>query len=457
MIADEVRRPAIAGTFYPAEASELAAAVKDYLGATRVTHPPSKAIVAPHAGFIYSGPVAGSVYASLRPLAERIRRVVLIGPAHRVALRGLAVPGHRSWRTPLGDVALDRAAVDRIARLPEVRVLDAAHVEEHCLEVQLPFLQCMLRDFSIVPVLAGQAEPAAVDAVLRELWGGPETLVVISSDLSHYHDYEAAQGLDREATLAIECLRPENLADEQACGRIPIKGLLARARDLDMRATALDLRNSGDTAGSRDRVVGYGAYGFEYARSARLSDAHRQTLLGLGRDVLAQSAARRGRKPVFAIGDLSPQLKAARATFVTLKIDGKLRGCVGSVSAHRALALDVADNAHKSAYGDPRFDALTADELDRLDLGVSILSSPRPMSCRTEDELIDQLHPDHDGLILAEGEKRSLFLPQVWNNLADPRAFVRHLKAKAGLVEDHWSDGIKAYRFSAESFGTADI
>ena len=141
-------------------------------------------------------------------------------------------------------------------------------------------------------------------------------------------------------------------------------------------------------------------------------------------------------------------------TFVTLKIDGRLRGCVGSVSANRALALDVADNAHKSAYGDPRFDALTAAELDRLNLGVSILGTPRPLSCRTEDELIDQLHPDHDGLILAEGEKRGLFLPQVWDSLADPRAFVRHLKAKAGLGADYWSDGITLHRFSVESFGS---
>jgi AmmeMemoRadiSam system protein B/AmmeMemoRadiSam system protein A len=457
MIADEIRRPAIAGTFYPAEASALTTAVESYLDAARVTHSPSKAIVAPHAGFIYSGPIAGTVYASLRPLADRIRRVVMIGPAHRVAFRGLAVPGHRAWRTPLGDVALDRTAVDRIAGLPDVRVLDAAHEEEHCLEVQLPFLQRLLGDFTIVPVLAGQAGPVAIERVLRELWGGTETLVVISSDLSHYHDYAAAQRLDRDATLAIECLRPDNLVEEQACGRIPIKGLLARARDLDMRATAIDLRNSGDTAGSRDRVVGYGGYGFEYARSARLSDAHRRTLIGLGRDVLAQSAARRGRKPVFAIGELPPQLTAARATFVTLKIDGKLRGCVGSVTAKRALALDVADNAYKSAYSDPRFDALTAEELDRIDLGVSILSSPRPVKCRTEDELIDQLHPDHDGLILSEGDKRSLFLPQVWSSLADPRTFVRHLKAKAGLGEDHWSDGIKAYRFSTESFGTAEM
>ncbi len=456
MNADEVRQPAIAGTFYPAGAGDLAAAVNGYLDAARVSHPPSKAIIAPHAGLVYSGPIAGTIYASLRPVADRIRRVVLIGPAHRVAVRGLAVAGHRQWRTPLGDVPVDRAAVDRIAELPGVQVLDEPHAEEHCLEVQLPFLQCLFENFSIVPILAGQAEPAMIDAVLRELWGGPETLIVISSDLSHYHDYAAARQLDRKATRAIECLRPKHLADEQACGRIPIKGLLRRARALDMRATALDLRNSGDTAGSRDRVVGYGAYGFEYAHSARLSDDHQEALIRIGQEVLTQSAARPGKKPRFKVGELAPQLRAARATFVTLKIGGKLRGCIGTVTANRALAVDVADNAYKSAFGDPRFDALTADELDQLDLSVSILSTPRRMTFRTEDELIDQLQPDRDGVILADGEKRGLFLPQVWENLPDPRAFIDHLKVKAGLPKAYWSDGITAYRFSTESFGTTE-
>ncbi|CDI04035.1 MAG: AmmeMemoRadiSam system protein B [Candidatus Competibacter denitrificans] len=256
-----VRTPAVAGLFYPADSAELHAQVQQFL--TEVTVPAGplpKAIIAPHAGFIYSGPVAASAYARLRPARGTVTRVVLLGPAHRVGFRGFALSGMSAFETPLGRIAVDGEAIARLRQLPDVGLLEQAHAQEHSLEVHLPFLQEVLGEFQLVPLVVGEAKPPEVGAVLEALWGGPETLIVISSDLSHYQDYQTARRLDGETSRAIEALHFEKIGYEQACGRNPINGLLWVARRKNLRVETVDLRNSGDTAGSRDRVVGYGAY-----------------------------------------------------------------------------------------------------------------------------------------------------------------------------------------------------
>jgi AmmeMemoRadiSam system protein B len=255
-----VRHPAVAGRFYPADARELRAMVREYLAAAPAPSGPApKAIIAPHAGYIYSGPIAGSAYAELAAARDDISRIVLLGPAHRVPFHGLAAPSVDAFETPLGLVQVDRDAIERIANLPQVRVFDRAHDLEHSLEVHLPFLQELLGDFSLVPLAVGEASPEEVGEVLDALWGGPETRIVVSSDLSHYHDYDTAAALDLATSRAIEELRPEAIEYDHACGRTPINGLLTVARARGLRAETVDLRNSGDTAGPRSQVVGYGA------------------------------------------------------------------------------------------------------------------------------------------------------------------------------------------------------
>lgn len=262
-----VREPAVAGLFYPSDPDALREAVRTYLAEGRrrlrgsgVAAP--KALIVPHAGYVYSGPVAGSAYATLAAQRDRIERVVLLGPSHRVAFRGLALSSSIVWHTPLGDVPLDRIGTAALETLPQVRVFDAAHAEEHSLEVQLPFLQEALGPFLLLPIVAGDATAEEVAQVIERMWGGPETLIVVSSDLSHYHDSATARTLDAATTAAIEALRPEGLDEDGACGRVPVRGLLVGARRHGLAAHTLDLRNSGDTAGSPDRVVGYGAYAF---------------------------------------------------------------------------------------------------------------------------------------------------------------------------------------------------
>lgn len=258
-----VRNPAVAGLFYPDDPRELHAMMGDYLRSACAGGGVPKAIIAPHAGYIYSGPIAASAYALLKPARGRITRVVLLGPAHRVGFHGLALPSAEYFMTPLGRIIVGQEAVKKVSGLPQVRVMDAAHVQEHSLEVHLPFLQEVLGEFSLVPLVVGDAEPEEVGEVLDALWGGPETLIVISSDLSHYHDYKTAQKLDRATSQAIEQLRLEDIQYDHACGRNPVNGLLYVARRLDLKVKTIDLRNSGDTAGTHDQVVGYGAYVFE--------------------------------------------------------------------------------------------------------------------------------------------------------------------------------------------------
>lgn len=263
----KVRPPAVAGRFYPSDPVELRRLITDLLAeAPLATGPVPKAVIAPHAGYVYSGPIAASAYARLIPGRSRIERVVLLGPSHYVALNGLATASADAFATPLGMVPVDLQAVREVRLLPQVRELDEAHAQEHSLEVQLPFLQCVLDDFTLVPLAVGNATPDEVSQVLDLLWDGPETCFVISSDLSHYHDFKTARRLDRATAKAIEALKPGGIGEERACGRMPICGLLQAARQHGLRAHTIDLRSSGDTAGPRDRVVGYGAFVFEEAR-----------------------------------------------------------------------------------------------------------------------------------------------------------------------------------------------
>lgn len=257
-----VREAAVAGFFYPAARRELAQTVRQHLQhAQRATSPSTaspKMLIVPHAGYIYSGSIAGSAYAQISQ-PEQIRHVVLLGPSHRVALRGIAVPSVDTFVTPLGEIVIDKSLRAAIAGMPGVIVHDAPHAQEHSLEVQLPFLQTVLPDFSLLPLVVGDAAPETVAAVLTTVWGGPETLIVISTDLSHYLPYATARRVDAETSTLIEACDP-HIHPEQACGAHPLNGALLLARRKGLRVACMQRANSGDTAGTPDRVVGYGAY-----------------------------------------------------------------------------------------------------------------------------------------------------------------------------------------------------
>ena len=440
------RPAAVAGQFYPAAPETLERTVRQLLqsaGEATAGVPP-KVLVAPHAGYAYSGSTAARAYATLAPHAERIRRVVLIGPAHRVAVRGVAVPSVTAFVTPLGAVPVDRIALDELSKSPHVVVSDRAHASEHALEVQLPFLQCVLNDFAIVPLVVGDAEPDDVAEVLESLWGGAETILVVSSDLSHYLPYDVARRTDAGSLAHVLALGPD-LDHQQACGATPINALLRAAARRGLKPKLLGACNSGDTAGSRDQVVGYAALAFIAPVDA---DSRGATLLRLARGALETLFGRATMTDV-------PQasfLDEPGATFITLRKDGELRGCIGSLDADRPLRDDVTTNARAAATRDPRFAPLSAAELGEITIEVSLLSAARPITFSTEEDLIRQLEALRGGVILQSGARRATFLPQVWEDVPDARDFLRLLKAKAGLAPNFWSPDVRVSRYDVDKW-----
>lgn len=258
-----IRPAAVAGRFYPDDREQLTAMVQGLLGVAQTSLAAPKALIAPHAGYVYSGPIAANAYARLWGARAIIKRVVLVGPSHHFPLHGLAVCGAEAFASPLGQLPVDKDAIAAVTGLPGVTRCDRAHTLEHSLEVQLPFLQTVLEDFTLVPLVVGDSPPQTVGRVLETLWGGRETLIIVSSDLSHFHDYETAVRVDGATARAIEALRLEDIDYPHACGRDPIRGLLYTARRKDLSAQTIDLRNSADTAGPPHRVVGYGAFSLE--------------------------------------------------------------------------------------------------------------------------------------------------------------------------------------------------
>ena len=451
----EVHPAQVAGMFYPADPDALSALIADVRRQARPDGSVApKVVVAPHAGLVYSGAVAATAFGPWARRAEPVRRVVIVGPAHRVAFRGIAVHPAAKWRTPLGEVQVAPGAHADLAQARGVFVDARPFMGEHSLEMHLVMLQAMLpAPFEIVPLLVGEADPHSVAEALRRVWGGPETVVAVSSDLSHFLDQRSAEAIDSDTGRRIETLDAAALDGRRACGFLAIKGALEIAAERDMRATGLHLATSADVGADASRVVGYGAFAFEYAASARLAEADRERLLSACMAALGLAAQTGGKPPAPSLNPGSPVLSPWRATFVTLTENERLRGCIGSLKPHRPLIDDALANTTQAAFTDPRFAPLEPSELAALRLDVSILSHPRPIPAGSESELVSALEPDRDGLILTAGKRRALFLPSVWRHTFDAREFVRHLMAKAGLESNRWPEGLEARRFRVESFG----
>ena len=478
-----IRKAAVAGMFYPDDADVLRKDVQGFLARARILQGAApKAIIAPHAGYKYSGALAAEAYARLKPIAARIKRIVLMGPCHRVAVEGLALSGADYFETPLGQFEIDKDGEALVAKLEQISTFPPTHEAEHSLEVHLPFLQEVLGDFKLVPIVVGATSPAVVANALQKLWGGPETLIVISTDLSHFLDYEGAKQIDARTAAAISLLDPSKIEREGVCGRYPVGGLLHYAKARGMRVETIGLVNSGDTAGTKERVVGYGAWAFYEPRNQTIKTPLKVNLKPSPKPATPEaspaSAFERQTKQLlkehgphlldvadqaikFALKTSNPiginlrnepkALQAPGASFVTLKTaQHQLRGCIGAPVAHQPLIRDVAQNANRASFKDPRFKPITAEEYETLRLSISVLSPQSKMTFKDEADLLRQLRPGIDDLVIQDGGHRALFLPSVWEQLPEPHQFLAHLKRKAGMALDHWSDSFLANRFIAE-------
>jgi len=444
-----IRPPAVAGSFYPKNTSQLNKLLDDLLTSTNVDIASPKAIIAPHAGYIYSGQIAANIYKNIDKLKAQITKVVLLGPAHRVYVKGIALPSNTHFATPLANVPIDTNILEQLEHHSYVQYSDAAHEKEHSIEVHLPFLQKVLNDFTLIPLLVGNAEPAQVATILKELWGGDETLIVISSDLSHFLDYESACKTDSNTSRLIENFDYENIGSDQACGCMPMRGLLKYAHEKNMSIQTLDLRNSGDTAGTKDRVVGYGAYALfdglilnEKNKAIVFDVINKSIQQGLDKDNGNAYSPETTNHPV--------QLQQKYAVFITLKLNGQLRGCIGTTEASMPLINAVAQYAYAAAFSDPRFKPLSVEEYENIEISLSILTPATPLPFKDEHDLVNQLRQNIDGLIIAKNNARATFLPAVWESIKNKQQFLSELKRKAGIKTSDSPN--KAWRYTAEYY-----
>lgn len=468
----QVRPPAVAGSFYPASRGELCREITQLLSA--VPQRPAtglRALIAPHAGYAYSGPTAAHAFRRLTGAA--FRRVIVLGPSHFARFNGASLPAASAYATPLGEVPISPLARELAGQGPFVREAhcptqrppwgrpwppDEATPEtwEHAIEVEVPFLQQTLGDVELLPVIYGHVDPLAVAESLSPLLD-PQTLLVVSSDLSHFHSYREAQALDQSCVEAICTLDEARMAGEEACGRAPILTLLRLARQRGWRPQLLDLRNSGDTAGDRSRVVGYAAVAFfDPASEATAPDAftaaERDFLLHLARESITR-AVRGEALPDPAPESVPPTCRARLGCFVTLHLAGRLRGCIGTLNATQPLFCAVIRNARDAALKDTRFAPVAPDEVRRLHLEISVLTEPQPLAFRHPAELLAKLRPGRDGVLLELGPRRATFLPQVWEQLPDREAFLNQLAAKAGAASDAWrGPDARVSRYDVEHF-----
>jgi MEMO1 family protein len=445
-----VREPAVAGLFYPADPGRLRSEVTDHVRSA-VPPPdlaPPKAVIAPHAGYRYSGATAGAAYRALAPWRGRVQRVVLAGPAHRVPVPGVGVSSAEAWRTPLGDMAVDVTTCRELVERGDAVEADDAHGPEHSLEVQLPFIHEVLGPVTIVPLVVGRGSAEATGRVLERVWGGDETVVVVSSDLSHYLDDASARERDQRTAVAILEGRSDDVGPYDACGCVPICGLLVAARDHGVVARMLAASTSAETSGDVDRVVGYGSFGFVAPRP--LDDTERRWLSDLARRVI-EHEVKAGEPYPLDDDDVPERLRPPGCSFVSLDMAGEPAGCIGSLEPQRSLWRDVAHNARAAAFEDPRYPPIELDELAEATLTVSVLSPLSPV-VGDRDEVRRSLRPGIDGLVLSAEGLRGTFLPSVWGKVDDPDGFLDLLLRKAGLNSDCWPADALVWRYTTDEW-----
>ena len=454
LAAAQIRDPVYAGLFYPAQGAELERTIGELVTAAEKSAARGnlegrlRALIIPHAGYIYSGYTAAHAIHHLS--GRSFAKVIVMGPDHRIGLPAAAISAVEAYDTPLGRLPLHPDAV-RLRQTSGLFVYSpSSDRTEHSVEVVLPFLQYGLGAFQLVPIVIGAGAPDVIAAALEPILNR-ETLLVASSDLSHFLNYQQAVTWDHATLELIRNLEPEKLMRRQnsACGRAPIAVILHLARVHQWQPRLLNYTNSGDTAGDKARVVGYTAVAFYETSHIRggipmenctrpeqgnvlLDHARRTITEKLGREIDLETAASLEKK----LQDNCYDKKSG--TFVTLTLDGQLRGCIGNMNTTLNLRDGVRQNALSAAFHDPRFSPLTEAELDKVHIEISILTDPRPLDYNGGDDLVQKLRPNVDGVIISKGHKRATFLPQVWKQLPRPDDFLSRLCLKAGLPAGTW-------------------
>lgn len=450
-----VRTSQITGRFVPEDKKQLKQMVTDLLGrsarASELVPSVPCAILAPHAGLDYSGSLAAAAWQMT--LQAKPARIAILSPAHKAPLKGVAVPAqHSAIAMPGLRVRIDREACLALVQAKQARRDDAAFAQEHGIDVHIPFARSLHAGVPVVPLVVGEATPDMVAAAVNTLVAlEGSTLFVLSSDLSHYLAEAEAQKRDVRTAGLIEIGAGGLLTPGDACGSRVIAGFLASDLGQTLRPIRLGRFTSRRATGDATRVVGYGAWAFFAATERMFGPALQTDLLDVARKSL-MSHLSRGAMPQVRVDSFAPPLRSVMASFVSLRQNDRLRGCIGTLFPFRPLVSDVVNNAARAGFQDRRFTPLTAQDLKQVQIGVSVLSRPLDLTVSDRDDLISQLDRGQHGLIVQEGDKRGVLLPSVWDNLPEPQDFVSTVLRKAGLAPDHWSDSLRFHSFHAETF-----
>ncbi len=425
-----------AGTFYPADKTELLKIIDDFF--SKVANDSgyySRAIIVPHAGYIFSGALSAHGFKYLNPDSENI---FIFAPSHYARLFGCVSCNYDEFETPLGNCDVNTDLVKNFT------IDNEAFEKEHSIEVQLPFIKYFFPNAKIIPVLYGCENYKNIAEIIKSYWGDKKTSFVISSDLSHFYPERDANKIDKYTAQMIETGYIKDFDAEQACGAVGICGLVDFAKENKYSLIRIGLTNSAAAAGDSSRVVGYGSWFlYEGDKNNYLKTYYRDMILDICRKSIMSGLQ------IGNFGEIGypAVFEETGAVFVTLTIEGELRGCVGSVVPHRTLLKDLQENAHSAAFKDTRFEPLTGKEFPYIDIEVSLLSYPERIIFSTEEELLDKITPSQDGIIIRDGEFQSVYLPDVWEDLPDKREFMKSLKLKAGMEESYFSDTFQAFKF----------
>ena len=438
---ENIKESAVAGQFYPADTVDLIHQL-EYMHKTSKNFykNTTRAVIVPHAGWVFSGKLA---YEGLNLLDRNVKNIFIFAPAHRALVEGLGLTTFSQWKTPLGEIKINQDINKELAENFGAVYADEALKEEHSIEVQIPFLQFIFEEVNIIPILIGRARPDDVLKILEKYYPDKENGFIISSDLSHFLTDDNARKMDIETALMIESGDIRNFRYEMACGAIGVTGLVEYANKNKFSLIRVGMTNSSETTSDKSRVVGYGSWFlYEGEKNELIERYHSDFVIGLCKTILESTFKKTDMTIVY------PQVfDELGASFVTLEKDGDLRGCIGSIIAHRPLINDLIENTKNAAFKDSRFNPVTAEEYQQLKINVSLLSAPRKISFNGEEDLLNQIVPNVDGIIIRDGDKQAVYLPSVWEVLSDKREFLNTLKVKAGLPQDYFSNTFEAYRF----------
>ena len=437
------KNPCVDGMFYPKTKEELNIFFDNFEKNMFTSKEKSRAVIAPHAGYVYSGKLAFNI---INCLKKEIENIFIIAPAHKYYLEECAISNYDEFILPNGKIEVNKEIINELNQKFDIKFCDEAFNNEHAIEVQLPILNYLKKDnnFKIIPVLSGVYDIEKVKEIIGFYWQDEKNGFIISSDLSHFHKPDDTKKIDLDTANLIEDNKIDNFNPQRACGNVGICGLVKFANENNFSLIRLGLYNSSDITHDTNSAVGYGAWFLiEKEKNKYIKKYYSDFIL----DVCKNSIKHKGK---YYLNDFDDIFNQMGACFVTLKINGFLRGCIGSIIAYESLIDNLVKNAYNSAFKDPRFMPLSDEEFNKIEIEVSLLSNPKKMNFINEEDLLNQIVPFEDGLIIKDKNYQAVYLPSVWEQLPDKKLFLNKKKKKAGLNENHFSNTFEAYRFYAE-------